>query len=147
MSSLHNIIEREVRGLSLKQPFASLMLLGKVETRTFKTSYRGLVMICASKERYGDAHLRNWCGQELMSEIALHCPEQPQGVAIAIGELVDCRPIRPEDAHFINYHRGWGHMYGWHFENMMAIQPFPHKGQQGMPRLSQETKNKIRHLY
>ena len=138
---------REIRGLSIKQPFAELMLLGKVETRTFKTKYRGLVLICASAKRYDESFVRYRCGGELSLEIeTIIAPpnEVLNGHAIAIGELVDCRPLQEEDLHFIRWHDGWASMYGWHFENVIPIQPFPHKGQQGMPRLPLSVKQLIR---
>lgn len=41
-----------VRALNWKQPFASLMLHGKVETRVWDSKYTGWVLICASKQPY-----------------------------------------------------------------------------------------------
>ena len=41
-----------IKALSWKQPYASLMLKGKIETRSWPTNYRGLVLICASKAPY-----------------------------------------------------------------------------------------------
>lgn len=142
---MNYISEREIRALSIKQPFAQLVAEhGKVETRTFRTSWRGLVLFCSSKERYGDAHVRNWCGNRLAAEIAGICPDQPQGMAIAIGNLVDCRPLSPNDAHFIQWSPGWAQLWGWHFENVTLIEPFAFKGQVGLPRVGDEAKRKIR---
>lgn len=42
----------DIRALSTKQPYASLMLHGKVETRTWDSKYLGWVLICASKQAY-----------------------------------------------------------------------------------------------
>jgi hypothetical protein len=41
-----------IKGLSIKQPFAELIMQDKVETRTWSTNYRGWVLICASGKAY-----------------------------------------------------------------------------------------------
>jgi hypothetical protein len=45
-------IDQKLMALSWKQPYAELMLHGKIETRTWQTKYRGWVMVCASKQPY-----------------------------------------------------------------------------------------------
>jgi hypothetical protein len=89
-----------VNGLSLLQPWASLMALGEkaIETRSWATRYRGAVAIAASAR---------WQAENI--EIAVHDPDfvaawrrhpdyfatgamkdLPLGAIVAVGRLVDC---------------------------------------------------------
>lgn len=62
-----------MKALSIKEPWASMICDGKktIETRLWKTNYRGTILICCSKKPYS---IRS-------------------GHAIATAELVDCRPM------------------------------------------------------
>ncbi len=103
----NNII---IRQLSWKQPFASLMLHGKIETRRWKTNYRGLVLICASKQLYSEDVLESISGHNQIIRIInmLHPInlEDTLGKTIAVGNLADCRPMQPsdEDSCFVKYY-------------------------------------------
>lgn len=135
--------EEEIRALSWKEPFGSLMLLGKIETRVWPTKYRGKVLICCSKKEYNLDVVRQICGQKQYTRI-LHTKIDYYSIgnAIAIGDLVDCRRMKPddEDKCFVQYHPDlWCHIY----ENVKKIQPFPWKGSQGWRTLSPEIKSKI----
>jgi len=59
------------------------------------------------------------------------------GNAIAIGRLVNCRPMNPEDEDkcFVQYHPD---LYCHIYENVKAIKPFPWKGMQGWTILTSE---------
>lgn len=58
-----NLFEgEEIRALSWKEPYASLMLHGKIETRPWSTKYRGLVLVCASQKPYTEAELMGIAG-------------------------------------------------------------------------------------
>lgn len=162
-----------IRALSWKQPYASLMLHGKIETRVWDTKYRGYVLICASKsgsnyesvfnisklqtgniqdKLYPLFHLQDPWGH-MMKEL-------PNGKAIAIGKLVDCRPMTKadEEACYVEYQepwiepkktkgpvssliekRLWCHVY----EDVHAIEPFDWKGKQGWSTLTWEDRKKI----
>jgi len=139
------IQDREIRALSIKQPFASLMFLGKVETRSFKTSYRGLVLIAASQAGYKNARIRAMMGSEAIGDLRNLIP-YPCGLAIGIGRLVDCRPLQHDDPHFIQWHPGWSPHYAWVFEDVTPIVQFGYKGQLGMPRITQPTREMIKVL-
>lgn len=123
------------RALSWKEPFASLMLHGKIETRTWHTNYRGLVLICASKKGYSDNDLIEISGEDFVLNILGHFLKTKQrqlyhGKAIAIGRLVDCRRMKPEDEAktFVSYRPElWCHIY----EEVTAIEPIDWKGSQG----------------
>ena len=133
----------EVRALSWKQPYASLMLHGKIETRKWPTKYRGLVLICASKTGYKFEVINNQISGSKQCDriwLTLECErfkDLPSGQAIALGELVDCRKMRPEDedACFVKYNPDlWCHIY----RNVRAIQPFDYKGSQGWRKITND---------
>jgi hypothetical protein len=97
-----------VRALSLKQPAASLIADARktIETRTWSTSYRGPLLICASstvKDR------------------------GPIGVALCVADVVDCRPMTLSDegaACCRLYPCAWA----WVLADVRKVQPFPVKG-------------------
>jgi len=124
-----------MRALSFKQPFASLMLKGKIETRTWSTKYRGAVLICASKKGYTCAEVDIICGRCKIDEV-LRSQDLLKGKAIAVGELVDCRPMtkEDEDACYVKYQEGlFCHVYKY----VVEIEPFDWKGSQGWKTLTQ----------
>ena len=92
-----------MKALSWKQPFVSLMLHGKIETRTWETNYRGLVLICASKKPYSLGELLNISGDYQYHRIVDTLGYEPSqfddvcGYAIAVGKLIDCRRMTKED--------------------------------------------------
>jgi len=140
------IEEREIRALSIKQPFASLMFVGKVETRSFKTSYRGLVLIAASQKPFDHDHAVQMMGDNAVSHLRGLIP-MPNGMAIGIGRLVDCRPLQEDDPHYIQWHRGWwARHYAWIFDDVTPIVQFGYKGQLGMPKITQATREMIKVL-
>lgn len=97
-----------MKALSIKEPWASLILAGKktIETRTWKTKYRGKVLLCASKNPKSDI----------------------SGKAFATAEIVDCREMTEKD--FVKalcpIYPG---AYSWVLSNIKKIKPFPVKGQ------------------
>lgn len=151
-----------IRALSWKQPYASLMLHGKIETRTWSTKYRGLVLICASKAPYDREVFYSISGKEQYERICktLDSDDLPLGQAIAIGRLVSCRLMKKsdEDKCFVQYrdpwitkkfsktgklkfitNRLWVHIY----TDVKPIEPFDWKGTQGWKTLSEEI---IKHI-
>lgn len=52
MITQDDLIKSPLRALSWKEPYATLMLHGKVETRTWPTDYRGLVLNCVALKDY-----------------------------------------------------------------------------------------------
>lgn len=75
-----------MKAISIKQPWASLVAAGTktVECRTWKTHYRGPLLICSSK---GDVEIDDG-GENLIL---------PGGMALAAVELVDVRPMTEAD--------------------------------------------------
>jgi hypothetical protein len=142
--------QMEVRALSFKEPYASLMLHGKIETRGRNTNYRGWVLICASKVTYSDLEIRAISGHKMYGEIftrlGYHLDNSIHdyvGKAIAIGKLTDCRHMLESDAEkcFVLFNRG---TYCYVFEQVQRIEPFDWKGTQGWKILSDEEKQLIR---
>jgi hypothetical protein len=100
-----------MKALSVKQPWANLIASGlkTIETRKRWTSYRGLLLICSSKNP----------------------AIEPAGQAIAVCRLVDCRAMmeRDEDAAHVAYEQK---KYSWILRDIRKIKPFPVRGQLGI---------------
>ncbi|MBA4852067.1 hypothetical protein [Emticicia sp. BO119] len=138
------VLSKEVvRALWWKQPYANAMLIGKVETRTWCTNVRGKVLICASAKPYSVKQVDEISGLLVPSLFDAVNPDGSlNGHAIAIGDLVDCRPMQYEDESntYVQYREGlWCHIY----ENVRPIKPFKIKGAQGWRILTDEQKAMI----
>ncbi len=101
----------QVKALSVKQPWANLIAAGEktVETRTWATDYRGPILIVSSKS-----------------------PKiEPAGFALAIADLVDCRPMirRDEAAARCGV---YPNAHSWVLRNIRKIPPFPVRGKMGL---------------
>ena len=128
---------QKIMALSWKEPYASLMLHGKIETRTWNTNYRGLVLICASKKTYNDQQVRDISGWNNYERIFVkldyyldnHITDY-LGKAIAIGELVDSRPMRKEDED-LSFVQFYPDLFCHVYKNVQPIKPFDWKGTQG----------------
>lgn len=138
-----------MKALTWKQPYAALMAFDKIETRNWETKYRGQVLICASKTPYTVDAMLEMGGMYQFRRISSLLENNElykiKGKAIAIGELVDCRPMTKadEDACFVKFKEGlWCHIY----ENVRLIEPFDFKGGQGWRNLTPELINSIRYL-
>lgn len=97
-----------MRGLVLRQPWANLVADGfkTIETRKWSTSYRGPLLILASK----------------MPRI------EPYGCAVCLVDLVDIKPMTQEHeaaARCDVYPRS----RSWFLENVRRIKPIHMKGQ------------------
>ena len=136
---------QEIKALSWKEPFATLMLHEKIETRTWFTHYRGLVLICASKKPYKAKEIIEICEDQTKRIYNLFnskgINEQP-GKAIAIGRLSDCRLMTPEDEDkcFVKYRPG---LYCHIYEDVKPIKAFDWKGAQGWHKVPKEIRKEI----
>lgn len=109
-----------MKALSLIQPYASLIAVGKktIETRTWSTKYRGKLLIVSSKKPV----------DKKVPYMGLLNLGLPFGMALAIVDLVDCRHMKPGDAKKARYpYRP--ELYAWELSNIKKIKPFPVKGQ------------------
>lgn len=142
-----DLTPQNMRGLVWKQPFAELMLHGKIETRTWKTSYRGWVLICAALKPYNFSQIHSISGLTQGNRIMEMKKDfkNYSGMAIGIGELVECRPMKKEDeqACYVDY---FADLYCHVYENVKEIEPFKIKGAQGWMRITPEIINKIQIL-
>ncbi|MDE2685986.1 MAG: ASCH domain-containing protein [Chloroflexota bacterium] len=101
-----------IRALSLRQPWASMVADGRktIETRTWRTNYRGPLAIHASKRPYADL---------------------PTGGIIAIARLYDCRPMTADDEAqaCIPLYDG---AYAWLLADVQPVELIPCKGMLGL---------------
>ena len=136
---------QKVLALSWKQPFAELMLHGKIETRTWPTKYRGWVLICASKTGYTLQSILDIAGPQQYLRFAgmMDAIKQRRAMAIAIGRLIDCRPMRPEDedACFVQYYPD---LYCHVYSDVQEITPIPWIGTQGWKEVGISVKELIK---
>ncbi len=88
--------------LSVHQPWAALTAVGlkTIELRSWSTTYRGQLLICASQKA------DTWDGAKLHPEAdedrierAAEMAGRLRGVALCVVELVDCRPMKKGDAY------------------------------------------------
>lgn len=149
------LIKEPIRYLGWKQPYGTLMLHEKIETRTWGTNYRGLVLICASQTPYSiskvlsiseaqtfriDQIIRKVPGYELFQ--AKPYQHLPMGKAIAVGRLVESRQMLKSDEErtFVQYDPDlFCHIY----EDVTPITPFEIKGCQGWKKLDSGIWDKI----
>lgn len=135
------------QALTWKEPFATLMLCNKIETRSWNTTYRGKVLICMGLSEYSQAELLMMCGPSIAETIVPLVNQYPQrdllrGHAFAIADLVNTRPMKKEDEGrcFVRYDfRLICHEYA----NVQRIMPFPFKGMQSWTPLTKEALLKV----
>lgn len=132
-----------MRGLTLTQPWATLMALGakRIETRSWQHSYRGLVAIHAAKT------VPRWaedidCTEPFLTY--LYDRQIPRGVIVAVGRLVDYIPTNtliPElratlpapDTDEYAFGDYSPYRYAWLFEDVRPLaQPIPCRGMYGL---------------
>lgn len=92
----------KMKTISLKQPWANLVACGKktIETRKWKTDYRGDFVICSSKK-----------------------PNiYPAGYALCIVELYDIRPMRKTDQKVVCI-KIYPGAFSWFLRNLRRIKP------------------------
>lgn len=99
-----------MKALSIKQPWASMIARGEktIETRTWRTKYRGPLLIVSSKKPA--------------------IKGLPAGMAMVVVDLVDCRPMTrgaDEEAARCDVYPG---AHAWVLENVREIPSFPVKG-------------------
>lgn len=137
-----------MKTLSLIQPWATLIALGekKIETRSWKTNYRGPLLIHAGMK----LNKRICCLVPFVNVLNNHdivfTTDFPKGSIIAKCELVDCLKI--VDADFVSAKLENGYIvdgnenefgdytpgrYAWILENVEVLKdPIPAKGKLGL---------------
>ncbi len=101
-----------MKALSVKQPWANMIARGEktIELRSWRTRYRGDLMICSSA----------------LPDIP------PAGAALAIVKLVYCKKATQADEERACCVVRVGRDFAWILENVRRIRPWPVKGAQGL---------------
>jgi len=122
-----------MKAITLIQPWATLVAIGakQIETRGWRTFYRGPLAIHASKR------LPAWQFRDTLEAHGIHSFMQlPLGAIIATCTLVDCVRITPDNVpsapefYFGDYTLG---RWAWHLSNVKALdEPMPARGSLGL---------------
>lgn len=135
--------------ITLHQPWASLMATGvkKIETRSWKTSYRGPLAIHASKRKI---EMDNDTVRDIAFAVTFGRDECvfPHGAIVGVCNLVDCIQmniytvanalISVSSNNELLYGQYGTGRYMWITENMIEIEPIPYRGQQGLWNIPDE---------
>jgi hypothetical protein len=149
MITPQQIKDEEVRALWWKQPYGSMMLFGKDETRKWDTKYRGLVLICCSRQPYSLEELSNMSTAVQRNHMDQtfhahgHNPDDFNGKAIAIGRLFNTMTNGQLNfaKTYVRYSSGlFVHVY----KDVIPVEPFEFKGMQGWKKLSAYEKSRIK---
>lgn len=144
-----------MRGLSIWEPYASLIALGhkQIETRGWATTHRGLVAIHANARRdtaQQRAHV--WAQDVLRRHEKRRLPEfedLPWSSVVAIGELVYCLEIHEDHYHlFPELEHELGDIgegrYAWVFQNVRPLtRPVRCRGMAGFWELDERIEQQI----
>ena len=112
-----------MKALSIQEPWISLIAERKktIETRTWKTNYKRLILLCGSAKPIG----------------------RYSGKASCVAELIDCREMTPEDevnACCMLYPNA----NSWILKNVKILpEPFELKGQLGLFEVGLEITNEV----
>ena len=108
-----------MKALSVHSIYASAITCGLkfIELRSWRTSYRGHLLICSTVEDKNN--------KELKDEFIF-------GHALAIVDLVDVRPFNESERElaFVSDEEDLTGLYSWELDNIRPIKPIPIKGQQ-----------------
>lgn len=127
------------------------MLMGKYETRTWYTHYRGEVLFCASQSGNSDKSLRELVWKKDLYQLLtrrwnkLDYQQRQSGIALGVGRLVECRKMVPSDEFFtmVPYDST---LYVHIYADVRPIKPFSFKGGQGWIRIEENILDKIIYL-
>lgn len=115
-----------MKALSVTQPWAHLILDGckTIETRTWDTTYRGDLLICATKEK--SANVRWWA-----EHFDVPFGQLVFGHALCVVDFYVCRPMTTHDEKAACCEVTPGR-YAWLLRNVRRVDPFPVKGRLGL---------------
>lgn len=141
-----------MKSISLHEPWASLIRTGAKtwETRSWKTNYRGPLLICAAKKPLTDTISQFLCSRAVQAGLGplVGFPIEYErvhwrgvtrahlhfGEAVAVADLMICKPTGQmtvdeigTDAPFGDFSPG---RYGWRLARIRPVIPFPVKGHQ-----------------
>lgn len=124
-----------MKALSLWQPWASAIFVGlkEYETRSWKTKYRGPLLIHAAKKKF-DRHQFFVLDSRLQAD-GLNLANLPYGALLGTIELVDIQPtelLTPSNTES-DYGIWTPGRFAWRFENFQLFEdPIPCVGRQGL---------------
>lgn len=130
-----------MKALSIRQPFAALIAAGvkQFEIRTWATNYRGPLLICAAQQAHALFVCYSFISEKL--ELDNHTAPRhyrvpghyfkPDGVALAVVDLVDVRPFLQEDESRACCDHGPG-LYAWDLRNPRPVDQEPIAGRLGL---------------
>lgn len=127
---------QHTHALSIKQPFASLVVYGMktLEIRSKQTHIRGRVLICSCLKPYPDGMYHPERRGQFIPNAGEYCTELGElalyGHAIGMVDIVGCRPMVPADFDkaLVDYRPG---LFAWELANPVEIEPFKVTGQLG----------------
>lgn len=105
-TTLFNDIPEKVRTLGFYQPFCSLMIHGKIETRWVREGKKppfplGKYLFYSTAKSCDQSTLFDWCGADIMLNISQTLESDDtrnlNSTALATGVLKEVRPLVPED--------------------------------------------------
>lgn len=118
---------KTMKALSVRQPYANMIAYGKktIEVRSWITTYRGPLLICASVTIDREARIPFFLRARDMFE--------PRGCAVCTTNLVGVRRLEQADATAAMFDperwRPSDKYYAWVLENTRLLEePFPVKG-------------------
>ena len=122
-----------MKALSLKQPWTGYVASKQksIETRTWRTSYRGELLICSSLKADKRFSLIDY--NHNLCHIS--------GMAICVVDLIDCIPFekKHEKDAMCEVYEG----YAWIIENVRLIKPLSIKGQLSIFNVSDDILNQL----
>jgi hypothetical protein len=124
-----------IKALSWKQPYGTLMLWGKEETRVWATTVRCFVLICTSQVSYSQAEQLELSGKKQFDRIKIIKEKDlPRGKAIGIGRIADCRKMveADEDKTFVKFNPK---LYVHQYADVHPIEPIDWIGCRGFGRV------------
>lgn len=154
-----------MKALTLWQPWASLIAVGakRYETRSWRTPYRGPLLICAAKKGVGSDYIaesvaRSAAGQRALGGID---PRKLQlGCAVCLAELTACYPTEDLEEGDARFRGGVEHLFAsdelyfgnfgegrfaWRLDNVRALPaPIPIKGAQGLFDVFPDVEREVR---
>jgi activating signal cointegrator 1 len=145
-----------MRGITLLEPWASLMAIGlkRIETRSWATDYRGDLVIHASASKkscrfsYEVEKLFRDAGVEFPYDWPVKADEYPRGKILGVCRLID---VVEMDAEIINRvpvrERAFGvwkpGRFAWIAPSFRRVEPIPWKGALGLWKVPPELEAKL----
>lgn len=145
----------DIKALWWRQPYATMMLYGKQETRTWNTPYRGLVLICSTLQPFNQAKTFEHSGAKwtriIKSTLEKNRYPVLNGHALAVGRLVGTKfmgdyrynPKTIEEIEAKTYVQFAWNLYIHEYEDVRPIKPFPLKGSQGWKPVTRDIRQQI----